>query len=220
VHQNTAVLKYTNSLKHKTYIYYARGMRLLQRLVERLFIMIRTLSIDSVGLNIFQCMVECFQCFFFFDFHLLSNCIIWGYWFLVMHEFTLALVGSTNAFILNHFFFRRMLLVDTPLNGWFLQLNNFQVHGDHGYCVHKHRSMSDVVLIVNPLHVLWWWRWFDTYASFKLQLCSPQGLLDMVAGPGDRRLCGRLSQGKSPSLEAVAFRQQDTQMDSLPFSFV
>jgi len=71
-----------------------------------------------------------------------------------MHKFTLALVGSTNAFTLHHFFFRRMLLVDTPLNGWFLQLNNFQVHGDHGYCVHKHRSMSDVVLIVNPLHVL------------------------------------------------------------------
>jgi len=53
---------------------------------------------------------------------------------------------------------------------------------------------------------------------FELQLCSPQGLLDMVAGPGGRRLHGRLAQGKSPSLEAAGFRQQDTQMDSLPFS--
>jgi len=42
--------------------------------------------------------------------------------------------------------------------------------------------------------------------------------LDMVAGPGGRRLHGRLPQGKSPSLEAAGFRQQDTQMDSLPFS--
>jgi len=71
-----------------------------------------------------------------------------------MHEFTLALVGSINTFILHHYFLRRMLLVDTPLNGWFLQLNKFQVHGVHGYCVHKYRSMSDAVLIVDPLHVL------------------------------------------------------------------
>jgi len=35
-----------------------------------------------------------------------------------------------------------------------LQLNKFQEHGDHGYCVHKHHSMSDVVLIVDHLHVL------------------------------------------------------------------
>jgi len=163
-------------------------------------------------------MFKWFQCFF--DFHLLSNCIIWGYWSLVMHEFTLALVGSINTFILHHYFLRRMLLVDTPLNGWFLQLNKFQVHGVHGYCVHKYRSMSDAVLIVDPLHVLWWqWRrWFDTCDSFELQLCSPQGLLDVVAGPGDRRLCGRLPKGRSPSLEAADFRQQDTQMDSLSFS--
>jgi len=40
----------------------------------------------------------------------------------------------------------------------------------------------------------------------------------MVAGPGGRRLRGRLPQGKSPSLEAAGFRQQDTQMGSLPFS--
>jgi len=71
-----------------------------------------------------------------------------------MHEFTLALVGSTNTFILHHYFLRCMLLVDTPLNGWVLQLNKFQVHGNRGYCVHKHRSMSDVVLIVDPLYVL------------------------------------------------------------------
>jgi len=44
-------------------------------------------------------------------------------------------------------------------------------------------------------------------------LCSPQGLLDMVAGPGGRRLHGRLPQGKSPSLEAAGFRQQDTHID-------
>jgi len=47
-----------------------------------------------------------------------------------------------------------MLLVTTPLNGWLLKLKNFQEHGDHGYCDHKHHSMSDVVLIVDPLHVL------------------------------------------------------------------
>jgi len=42
----------------------------------------------------------------------------------------------------------------------------------------------------------------STQEYFELQLCSPQGLLDMVAGPGGRRLHGRLTQGKSPSLEA------------------
>jgi len=71
-----------------------------------------------------------------------------------MHKFTLALVGSINTFILHHYFLRRMLLVAMPLNGWLLQLNKFQEHGDHGYCVPKHHSMSDVVLIVDPLHVL------------------------------------------------------------------
>jgi len=58
----------------------------------------------------------------------------------------------------------------------------------------------------------------STQDYFELQLCSPQGLLDMVAGPGGRRLHGRLPQGKSPSLEAAGFHQQDTQMDSPPFS--
>jgi len=58
----------------------------------------------------------------------------------------------------------------------------------------------------------------STQDYFELQLCSPQGLLDMVGGPGGRRLHGRLSQGKSPSIEAAGFRQQDTQMDSLSFS--
>jgi len=58
----------------------------------------------------------------------------------------------------------------------------------------------------------------STQDYFELQLCSPQGLLDMVAGPGGRRLHGRLPQGKSHSLEAAGFHQQDTQMDSLPFS--
>jgi len=63
-----------------------------------------------------------------------------------MHKFTLALIGS--------YFLRSMLLVTTALNGWLLQLNNFQEHGDHGYCGHKHPSMSDVDQIVDPLHVL------------------------------------------------------------------
>jgi len=49
-------------------------------------------------------------------------------------------------------------------------------------------------------------------------LCSPQGLMDMVAGPGDSRLRGRLPQGKSPPFGATGFRQQDSQMDSSPFS--
>jgi len=47
-----------------------------------------------------------------------------------------------------------MLLVPTPLNGWLVHLNNFQEHGDHEYCAHKLNSMSDVVLMVDPLHVL------------------------------------------------------------------
>jgi len=47
----------------------------------------------------------------------------------------------------------------------------------------------------------------STQDYFELQLCSPQGLLDMVAGPGGRRLHGRLPQGKSPSLEAAGFHQ-------------
>jgi len=57
----------------------------------------------------------------------------------------------------------------------------------------------------------------STQDYFELQLCSPQGLLNMVAGPGGRRLHGRLPQDKSPSLEAAGFRQQDTQMDSPSF---
>jgi len=61
-----------------------------------------------------------------------------------MHEFTLALVGLINTYILHHY----------ALNGWFLQLNKFPEHVDHGYCVHKRRSMSDVVLIIDLLHVL------------------------------------------------------------------
>jgi len=32
----------------------------------------------------------------------------------------------------------------------------------------------------------------STQGYFELQLCSPQGLLDKVAGPGGRRLRGRL----------------------------
>jgi len=71
-----------------------------------------------------------------------------------MHEYTLALVGSINTFILHHYFLRHRQLFATPLNGWLLQLNKFQEHGDHGYCGHKHHSMLDVDLIVDPLHVL------------------------------------------------------------------
>jgi len=77
-----------------------------------------------------------------------------------MHEFTLALVGSINTFILHHYFLRRMPLVDTPRNGWFLQLNKFQVHGDHGYCVLKHRSLSDVVHVVDSTHTIGYGGWF------------------------------------------------------------
>jgi len=47
-----------------------------------------------------------------------------------------------------------MLLVAMPLNGWFLQLNKFQDHGNHKYCVRKHHNMLEVVFIVDPLHVL------------------------------------------------------------------
>jgi len=89
---------------------------------------------------------------------LLSNCIALGYWALVRHRFTLALIGSINTFILHHYFLRSKLLVTTLLNGWLLQLN-FQEHGDHWYSGYKHHSMSGVVLIVDPLHFLWWqWR--------------------------------------------------------------
>jgi len=53
------------------------------------------------------------------------------------------------AFSYSCYFLRSMLLVAAPLNGWLLQLNKFQERMDHGYCVHKHHSMSDVVLIVD-----------------------------------------------------------------------
>lgn len=153
------------------------------------------------------------------DFHLLSNCIIWGYWSLVMHEFTLALVGSINTFILHHYFLRRMLLVATLWTDGSYSWTNFRsmeitdtASTNIAVC-----RMSSLLLIFSTF--------FDdnsgagsTQDYFELQLCSPQGLLDMVAGPGGRRLHGRLPQGKSPSLEAAGFRQQDTQMDSLPFS--
>jgi len=89
-----------------------------------------------------------------------------------MHRFTLALIGSIKTFILQHYFLRSMLLVTTLLNGWLLQLNNFQEHGSHGYCGYKHHSMSDVVLIVDPLHVFWWQRrrWSDT-RFFQAAIC-------------------------------------------------
>jgi len=133
VHQNTAVLKYTNSLKHKIYIYYARGMRLLPRLVER-FVLCICLSClsscDSVCLNIFQCKFECliFTCY---PIVLFEDIGPWA-----------SLLSPTYA------------IGRYALNGWLQQLNKFQEHGDHGYGVHKHHSMSDVVLIVDPLNVL------------------------------------------------------------------
>jgi len=90
---------------------------------------------------------------FFFNF---SSCFTWGYWSLVTHKFTSAVIGSNNTFILHHNFLRSILLVTTPLNWWLQQLNNFLEHGNHGYCGHKHHSMSDVVLIVGgSTHKIW-----------------------------------------------------------------
>jgi len=83
-----------------------------------------------------------------------QNTAVLKYTNLVMHKFPLALIGSINTFRLHHYFLRSMLLITAHLNGWFLQLNSFQEHGDHGYCGHKHNSMSDVVLIADSLHVL------------------------------------------------------------------
>jgi len=152
-------------------------------------------------------MFECFQCSFF-DFHFLSNCIIWGYWSLVMHELTLALVGSINTFILQHYFLRRMLLVAT--HSW-TNFRSIEITDTASTNIAICR-ISSLLLILSTF--------FDDNSGagrhkdyFELQLCSPKGLLDMVAGPNDRRLCGRLPQGKSPSLEAADFLQQDTQMD-------
>jgi len=66
-------------------------------------------------------MFESFQRFF--EFYLLSNCITWGYWSLVMHEITLDFIGSINAFLLHRYFLRSMFLVTTLLNGWRPQMD-------------------------------------------------------------------------------------------------
>jgi len=111
----------------------------------------------------------------FFWFSLVIQLYYLGYWSLVMHEFTLALVGLINTFILHHYFLRRMLWVATPLNGWLLQLNKFQERGDHGYCVHKTsqyvrcrpycwsspRSLMTMAALVQPL------RFFRTAIVFS-----------------------------------------------------
>jgi len=140
---------------------------------------------------------------------------------LVTQRFTLALIGSINIFILHHYFLRSMLLVTTLLNGWLLQLNNFQEHGVLTGSAATNITvcqMSSLLLILftffndnggtGPTHMI----------LSSWDLCSPEGLLYMVAGPGGRRLRGRLPQGKSPSLGATGFRQKDTQMDTPLFS--
>jgi len=107
------------------------------------------------------------------DFHLLSNCINWGYWSLVMHEFTLALVGSINTFILYHYFLRRMILVATLWTDGSYSWANFKSMGitdtaskNIAVC-----RMSSLLLIFSTF--------FDdnsgagsTQDYFELQLCS------------------------------------------------
>jgi len=73
-------------LNTKFIVILAIGIRLIERLVGRLFLF-NCLSWFAwfYCLNVFQCMFECFQCFFF-DFHLFSNFTIRGYWSLDMHK--------------------------------------------------------------------------------------------------------------------------------------
>jgi len=103
--------------------------------------MTRTLSIVSVGLNEFQCMFECFQRFF--DFRLLCNCIIWGYWYLVMYKLTLVF-GSINTFILHHYFFRRMLLD-------YSSIQTSQHVGCRPYCWSSSRSLMTMAALVRHI---------------------------------------------------------------------
>jgi len=156
--------------------------------------MIRTLSIDSVGLSIFQCMFECFQCFF--DFHLLSNCIIWEYWSLVIHEFTLASVGS---YAMGRYASERMAPVEQisyitvcRMSSLLLILSTFFDDNDGAGSTLKILSNCNCVLLKEC------WMWW-------LVLVAEDSVVDY-------------SLGKSPSLGAAGFRQQDTQMDSPPFS--
>jgi len=102
-----------------------------------------------------------------------------------MNEFTLALVGSINTFILHRYFLRRMLLVVTPLTG--TASTNITA------C-----RMSSILLILSPF--------FDDNGGAgpthkilsSCDLCPPHGLLDMVADPSRRRLRGQLPNYYSP----------------------
>jgi len=141
---------------------------------------------------------------------------------LVMHEFSSALVGSINTFILHRYFIRCMLLVATPLNGWLLQLNKFQEHGDHGHCVHKHHSISDVVFIVILS------TFFDDNggagSTHKILLnCNWVLLKDCwtwwLVLVADDSVDDYPKESRLPSKHA-GFRQQKTQLDSLLSLFV
>jgi len=105
VHQSTAVLKCTNSLKHKIYRY----------IMPETCDFFNGLWRDSSSLIIHHDshFVYCFGWFkcismhvwmlpTLFDFRLLCNCLTWESWYLVMHKFTLVF-GSINTFILHHY---------------------------------------------------------------------------------------------------------------------
>jgi len=125
-------------------------MRRLQRLVERLFFFN-----CSSWLELCLC-IQCIQ-------YILNvfNVLIFtcppsdlygtiGLWICI----SLILIDSINIFLWHHYFSQSMLLANTPLNEWLVHLNNLQEHRDHEYCGHRHHSMSDVVLMVDSLHVL------------------------------------------------------------------
>jgi len=160
-------------------------------------------------------MFECIQCFF--SFHLLSNWITWGYRSLVMQEFTLARL--THLYWITTFSdvwywslrlwtdgsyswtnFRSMGITDTAstnitvsrMSSLLLILSTF--FDDNGGAGSTHKILSSCNCVLLKFCWIWW-----------LVLVAEDSVDDYPLG-------------KSPSLEAAGFLQQDTQMDSLLFS--
>jgi len=136
-----------------------------------------------------------------------------------MHNFTLALIGSINTFIFHlspspkydiyHYASEQMDPTAKHFTrAWGLRVLRSQISqyfgcrllstlfDDNGGAVPTHKILS------------------------SCDLCPPQGLLDMVAGPGGRKLRGRLPLEKSLFLGAAGFRLQDTRIGSPLFSLL
>jgi len=121
---------------------------------------------------------------------------IWEYWSLVIHEFTLASVGS---YAMGRYASERMAPVEQisyitvcRMSSLLLILSTFFDDNDGAGSTLKILSNCNCVLLKEC------WMWW-------LVLVAEDSVVDY-------------SLGKSPSLGAAGFRQQDTQMDSPPFS--